>query len=75
MFQKTCWFGTDENVEYTLALNFKIPKVFLNKKVTISVREGCKAEKLKNSGRRGEMWSRRKESKIIDMETKLKGPQ
>lgn len=46
MYQKTCWPGTDENVDYTLALNFKI----LNK-VTISVREGYKAEKFKNSGR------------------------
>lgn len=59
MFQKTCQPGTDENVEYTLALNFKILKVFLTNKVTISVREGYKAEKLKNSGRRDEMWRRK----------------
>lgn len=59
MFQKTCQPGTDENVEYILALNFKILKVFLTNKVTISVREGYNAEKLKNSGRRDEMWRRK----------------
>lgn len=35
------------------------------------MREEYKAEKLKNS-RRDEMWTGRKENKIVEMETKLK---